>query len=227
MSVAINPETEFRVPFYEENYFNHDLRRGTLFNRAGTKMCFLPPELIGAMKRVLEEETGPAWSHILKRVGMIWGSRVASRFTNELREYYNRPLHEMPMREMLTVLEGYFRYHGWGDLRLDMGWSESGLIMATMHNSAFAEIFGACEVPVDSVVAGLLSRFISEVSEREDIDCQETACVAMGNPDCRFIVGTRARIAPLERWMELGMDHDAIVGRLVGERRNSSEEKTR
>lgn len=199
------------VPFYEHDFFRHDLRRGTLFNRSGTKMCYAPAELLLALKQVLEEETGPEWSRILLRVGRIWGRRVARRFQKELTDYFARPLHEMPMREFVPILEGYFRYHGWGRLTVDLSHADSGYILARLDNSAFAEIVGASAAPVDSIVAGLLAEFLCQLSERTDIDCVETECAAMGRPACTFVIGIEARLAVVRRLVGEGATHEEIV----------------
>lgn len=198
------------LAFYEQDYFRHDLRHGTLFNRYGTKMCFMPSELMLALKQILAEETGDAWTGILKRAGRIWGRRVARRFEQEVTAYYGRPLHEMPVRELMRILEGHFAYHGWGDLALDFDRAEHGFIMARLSNSAFVEITGRSPRPVDSLVCGLLSEFFCQLSERTDIDCVETECSAMGLPRCRFVVGIAPRLAIVERMVEQGRTHDEI-----------------
>lgn len=204
------------VPFFENDYLKYDLRRGTVHNRAGTKMCYLPSELIQALKEVLEDEVGDAWSQILHRVGRIWGRRVARRFQSELQQYYQRPLYEMPMPEFIGILEGYFRYHGWGRLRLDFSVAEGGVIMATLENGAFVELLGNSTTPVDSIVCGLLGEFFNQISERSDIDCLETECAACGAPVCRFLITIDARLAEARRLLAEGLKHDAIVERLVG-----------
>lgn len=211
MTTALLDNGASVVPFYEHDFFTHDLRRGTLANRSGTKMCYLPPELLLALKQVLEEETGPEWTRIMHRVGRIWGRRVARRFQRELSDYFGRPLHEMPMREFVPILEGYFRYHGWGRLRLDLSQAESGFIFARLENSGFAEIVGASKTPVDSIVCGLLGEFLCQVSERTDIECVETECSAAGHPCCHFVIGIEARLAPVRRMLAEGRSHQEIA----------------
>jgi predicted hydrocarbon binding protein len=216
MSAAIATSAGRSVAFFEHDYFRHDLLKGTLHNRGGTKMCYLPCELIQSLKDVLEEETGEAWSQILFRVGRIWGRRVARRFHAELQQFYQRPLDEMPMPEFVAILEGYFRYHGWGLLRLDFAHGESGVIQATLENGAFVELIGMSSKPVDSIVTGLLSEFFCQISDRTDVDCLETQCVACGAPVCRFVITTEARLSAVRRMAESGSTHDAILEQLVG-----------
>lgn len=199
------------IPFYENDYLEHDLLRGTVANRAGTKMCYMPAELVLGLIQILQEETGEEWRKILHRVGRIWGRRVAKRFQKEIAGFFGRPLHEMPVREFLPVLEGYFGYHGWGRLKVDLTHAEAGYIMARLENSAFVEILGASEEPVDSIVCGLLSEFFGQISERTDIDCVETECAARGRPSCHFVIGIEARLAAVRRMSEEGMAHDQIV----------------
>ncbi|MEQ8821787.1 MAG: hypothetical protein RLY93_16235 [Sumerlaeia bacterium] len=202
------------VAFYENDYLRHDLRGGTLFNRSGTKMCYMPSELLIGLQRTLEDETGPAWRLILKRVGQIWGRRVARRFRQEMQEFYGRPLFDLPMREFTTLLEAYFRYHGWGLLTLDFTHANSGLIAAKLENSAFVEVIGNSDVPIDSIVSGLLAELVSEVAERDDIECFETECSAMGAPCCRFILGIKGRIGKVPDWVEEGLSHEEVLERL-------------
>ena len=203
------------VPFYENDYFEHNLAKGTLFNRSGTKMCMMPSELLLGLQKALEDETGPAWRMILKRCGEIWGRRVAKRFQKELTDFYGRPLHDLPMREFAQLVESHFRYHGWGNLKLEFSHAEAGLITARMENSAFVEVVGASEYPVDGLVSGLLSQLIAEGSERDDIECYETQCSAQGAPYCRFIVGIGGRLSKLDEWVEEGLEHEEIMTRLA------------
>lgn len=211
IATTVISEPQEAVPFYGGDYFRHDLQRGTLFNRYGTKMCYMPSELMLSLKQILAEETGEAWIGILKRAGRIWGRRVARRFEQEVTTFYGRPLHEMPVRELMSILEGHFAYHGWGDLTLDFDRAEHGFIMARLSNSAFVEITGRSPRPVDSLVCGLLSEFFCQLSERTDIDCVETECSAMGVPQCRFIIGTGARLSLVERMVDQGRSHEEIV----------------
>lgn len=206
------------IPFYEHDYYRHDLRRGTVFNRSGTKLCMMPSEFMLALKQVLEEETGDAWRGILEHVGKIWGKRVARRFQREMTDFYGRPLHEMPTREFVAILEGYFRYHGWGKLTIDLSSSEDGFILARLDNSAFVEIVGPSSQPADSIVAGLLSQFFAQIAERADIDCLETECASMGAPACRFVIGTQARLDRARQMVVAGSSHDDIVAVLCPER---------
>lgn len=202
------------VPFYEHGYLAHDLRRGSVSNRFGTKMCMMPGELMFALKQVLEEETGPEWHRILLRVGRIWGRRVARRFQADLSTFFGRPLQEMPMREFIPILEGYFRYHGWGRLTLDLSEAETGFVFARLENSAFAEAVGVANAPVDAIVCGLLGEFLCQISERTDIDCVETECVAMGRPQCMFIIGLESRLQTVRNMLEEGHGHEEIVTRI-------------
>ena len=223
MTTRTNGPINTAIPFYERDYFHHNLSRGTLHNRFGTKMCFMPSELLLALKQVLEEEAGDAWALILKRSGRIWGRRVARRFEKEISDYYGRPLHEIPVKELIRLLEGYFRYHGWGDLKLEFDRSEFGFIFARLSNSAFVEITGRSAQPVDSLVSGLLGEFFCQLAERTDVECIETECTAQGHPVCRFVVGTSARLSVVQKLLEDGWNHDQIAGRLCAEesRRNS------
>jgi hypothetical protein len=205
------------LPFYSGDYFRHNLRRGTVVNRGGTRFCMMPSELLLALRLVLEEETGEAWTQVLGRVGRIWGKRVAKRFNSELSSYYGRPLHEMPVREFTRILEGYFDYHGWGTMTIDMSVAETGFILAKLQHSAFVEVTGTSKVPVDAIVEGLLAEFFCQVSERGDIDCVETQCAATGAPDCRFIIGLTSRLETTRNLLAAGRSHGDIVAALTGQ----------
>jgi hypothetical protein len=183
-----------RVPFYEQGYLKHNLRRGAVYNRSGTKMCMLPSELLLGLHQTLEEEVGEMWHDVMGSIGRIWGRRVAERFERETTEYYNRPLHELPMAEFARLLEGFFRYNGWGLLKVDFSLASSGLLGARLENSAYVEIIGAADRPVDNIVAGLLG--------------------AMGAPCCRFVVGISARLRSVPDWVASGMSHEVVLGQL-------------
>ncbi|MDX2176009.1 MAG: hypothetical protein SF028_06015 [Candidatus Sumerlaeia bacterium] len=199
------------VPFFETDYFIHDLRRGTVHNRSKTKLCFMPSEFLLALKQVLEEETGDAWREIMLQSGRIWGKRVAKRFHKEMSDFYGRPLHELPTREFMNLLEAFFRYHGWGLLTIDLQHAEHGYIVAKLENSAFVEITGPSRQPVDMIVAGLLGQFIAHVSERPDVECVETACSATGAPHCMFLVGIAARLQTARNIIAEGGTHEDVL----------------
>jgi len=204
------------VPFFELDYFRHDLRAGTVFNRSGTRQCFMPSEMIAALMAVMEEETGPAWREIVARVGRLWGRRVARRYQRELSDFYNRPLHEMPMSELIVLLEGFFRYHGWGLLKLNLSLAERGVIQARLENSAFVEIMGVSDGPVDYIVCGLLAEFLNQVSERTDIECVETECASNGASSCRMIIAISSRIDLIRRDLASGgAGHDTLLADLL------------
>lgn len=213
---AVMPEFDDtpRVPFYENDYFRHDLRGGTLFNRSGTKMCYMPSELLIGLQKALEDETGPAWRVILKRCGQIWGKRVSRRFAREMSEYYGRPMYDLPMAEFAKLVESYFAYHGWGRLTLDFALAPSGILCARLENSAFVEVLGASDLPVDSIISGLLAELIAQVAERKDIECYETECTAMGAACCRFVIGVAGRLGNVPKWVEEGSRHEDVVARL-------------
>lgn len=203
-----------QLPFYETDYLRHDLLLGTLHNRNGTKLCYMAGELLFGIQKALEDETGPAWRLILKRCGRIWGRRVAQRFAAETSQFYNRPLNDLPMEEFVALLEGQFRYHGWGLLKLDFTHAEKGIIQASLRNSAFVESVGASATPIDSLVSGLLSELFQEVSERKDLECYETECTAQGKDVCRFVIGTEGRVGIVPELIEQGWSHDQVVRHL-------------
>jgi predicted hydrocarbon binding protein len=218
VSAAILPEIEDEAvsseDFFLSDYLRHDLRKGTLFNRSGTKMCLMPSELLFGLRKALEDETGDAWRAILKRCGRIWGNRVARRFQREVTDYYGRPMHDLPMSEFTQLLEAYFRCHGWGNLRLDFSLASSGIITARLTNSAMVEVLGTSPQPVDSIISGLLAALIAQVSDRTDLECYETECTAMGATCCRFIIGLQGRLAKVPDWVESGVGHDDCIARL-------------
>ncbi|MBI1292503.1 hypothetical protein GC173_14890 [bacterium] len=203
------------VPFFEADYFSHDLRQGTVFNRSGTRQCFMPSEMIAALVGVMQDEVGPAWREVVARVGRLWGRRVARRYQRELVDFYNRPLHEMPMRELVSLLEGFFRYQGWGLLTLDFSLAERGLIQARLENSAFVEIVGVSDGPVDHIVCGLLAEFFNQVSERTDLECVETECCSAGAPACRMVVAITPRINVVRDQLALGLPHETLVNEIL------------
>lgn len=204
-----------QVPFFEVDYFNHDLRRGTVFNRSGTRQCFMPSEMISALMSVMQEEAGGAWRDVIARVGRLWGRRVARRYQKELADFYNRPLHEMPMKELVVLLEGFFRYQGWGLLTLDFSMAERGVIQARLENSAFVEIIGLSDGPVDYIVCGLLAEFFNQVAERTDLECVETECCAAGAPACRMILAITPRIDLIRDQLGSSASHETLLQEIV------------
>ncbi len=205
---------ENKVPFYEEDYFVHNLKKGSVHNRCGTKMCFMPNELLFGLYETLQEEVGDAWTQVIERVGKIWGKRVAKRFENEMTEYYGRPVYELPMTEFKKIVEAFFAYNGWGVLTLNFSHSDTGIITARLKNSAFAEILGTTNGRVDGIVSGLLGELFNQMSDREDIVCYETECISRGDNHCSFVMGISSRLKPVASWIDEGISQSEIVSRL-------------
>lgn len=71
---------------------------------------------------------------------------------------------------------------GWGRWQFSL---EPGMLRLTVANSPFAAGYGPSDVPVCHPIRGMMAAVGEMVLDRP-VTVVETACAAMGAPDCRF-----------------------------------------
>jgi predicted hydrocarbon binding protein len=197
--------------FFSHEGSRHDLLAGTVRNPAGGRVIFLSADVVRGIHQALVNETGPAWTLILKNCGVLWGRRVAAHLERELRLLFNAAPGELPVPEFVRLVEGYFSAHGWGCLRLDLSEAaSSGLVLATLENSLFADTLQEQTCKVDYLVAGMLRSLFAEVSGQE-LDCQELESVRTGSTCGLFVITGASRLDALDGRIEQGEPGAAIL----------------
>lgn len=200
--------------FFSPEGSRHDLLAGTVRNPAGGRIIFLSADVVRGIHQALVNETGPAWTLILKNCGVLWGRRVASHLERELRLLFNSAPGELPVGDFVRLVEGYFSAHGWGNLKLDLSEAgSSGLVLATLEHSLFADTLQDQTCRVDYLVAGMLRSLFVEISGQE-LDCQELQSVRTGSAHGLFVITAASRLDALESRIERGDSGAAILDAL-------------
>lgn len=207
--------TNDRIPgnyFAFDVYVRGDLEMGLLENRQGDRLLALPETLIQAIYSGLDKETGQATRLVLFNCGRWWGKSFYIRFCEQLSDYYNAAISDMPMVEFLQSLQQCWVTHGWGKLEIDQTYQPRGFLVIKTWNSPFAKQAPNWKQPACYLEAGVLSSFFSNLTGRE-LHCVQTTCESTGADCNRFVLGLPKRLEPAET-MVTNLDHDAIMQEL-------------
>ena len=209
--------------FAPDAYVQGDYEFGLIENRQGARLVALPEVLLQAIYSSLEEEVGPAAGLVLFNCGRWWGKNFYRRFSEELSNYYDKPLAQMEMVELLQCLKQCWKTHGWGVMDLNTDYYQQGFLVVKVGNSAFAETVTSSDRPQCFLEAGIFSAFFSEITGR-NLHCVQTSCESMGAEVNHFIVGLLKRLEPVEALLEEGLDHDSIIDSLTSSQNIASTE---
>jgi uncharacterized protein len=199
--------------FAPDIYLQGDFESGLLENRSGDRLIALPEILLEAIYEGLAEEVGPSAGLVLFQCGRWWGKSFYRRFAEQVSEYYEKPLAEMEMIELLQCLKQCWKTHGWGLLDIDTSYYQQGFLVVKVENSAFPQAGPQVGRPMCFAEAGILSSFFSLLTGRE-LHCVQTSCESMGAECNHFVLGLSDRIKPAEAWLAEGQDHPTIMERL-------------
>lgn len=207
--------------FAPDAYVQGDFEIGLIENRRGSRLLAVPELLLAAIYSALEKETGQASGLVLFNCGRWWGKNFYRRFTEEVSEYYEKPLAEMEMIEFLQCLKQCWKTYGWGIIDLDFKYYQQGFLVVKIDNSPFAQAAPTIDNPVCFAEAGFLSAFFSQLTGR-DLHCIQTACESLQATSNQFILGLAERIKPAQAWLEEGQDHETIMERLCRNKANNA-----
>ncbi len=214
--IDITNLTKEKIPgnyFAYDAYIEGDFEMGMIENRSGNRLIALPETLIQGIYNAMEQELGQASGLVLFNCGRWWGKNFYTRFVEEVSEYYEKPLADMSMIELIQCLKQCWKTHGWGTMDLDINYYQKGFLVINISNSPFAENAPQNLSPMCFIEAGILSSFFSQISGRE-LHCLQTACESMGDECNRFIVGLKERLQPVEKWVEERKTHNSIMENL-------------
>lgn len=201
--------------FFAEESVVYDLTEGTARNRSQNRVIYLSTDIIRGIYTALKDETGPAWSLILKNCGRLWGRKVALNLDAELKANSLPGQKELSVQDYIATVETYFARHGWGRLKIDLEHAvDHGVVTAELRNSIFAAVLEDEVVPVDAMIAGILASFFSVISGQE-LDAIEFACLRRGDSTCRFAISSEDRIADIEDDIAENTDADEVLQKLI------------
>ncbi|MCX8012395.1 MAG: PAS domain S-box protein, partial [Desulfobacterota bacterium] len=167
-------------------------------------------------------------------------------------ETYHRVMFEMGLAESFTqrATEGGVLKHsakgmyeavdtfseaGFGDFIVEELKFSTGYARITCKDSFEGWVFrNQRKANNDSVCyysAGVLLSFMQHITERADLTCTETKCIAKGDRECEFIIGTKAdlekRGIPLKKWGMTIKERAEYLENLLEEKQRVERELTR
>jgi len=209
--------SESKIPgnyFAPKTYVQGDFESGLIENRQGKRLLALPDTLIRGLYNGLNAELGSATGLVLYNCGRKWGKNFFRRFSEEVSSYYEKPVAELEMIELIQCLKQCWKAHGWGLLDPNFDDYEQGFLTIQVTHSAFAEAIPDPQQPSCFIEAGLLSAFFSELSAT-DLHCVQTECESLGASSNRFVLGTVKRVTPAEAMVAKKQTHTAIMQSLT------------
>lgn len=201
--------------FASDVYVHGTLELGLLENRRGDRLLALPDTLIRAIYSGLDNETGQASMLVLYNCGRWWGKNFYTRFCEELSDYYNRAVTNLPMAEFSHALQQCWLTHGWGQISLDTSYRPHGFLVLKIRASAFIYYAPKLERPVGFLETGALEAFFSELSG-QSLHCVQTACESLGAEENCFVLGLKERLTVAEAGVDKQLSHSEIMNTLVG-----------
>jgi len=200
--------------FNYETYVRGDLESGLLENRHGDRLIALPSTLIAALYEGLAKETGQASRLVLFNCGKWWGKNFYTRFSEEVTDYYSTPLAVMDMNIFLNCLKQCWTTHGWGKFEFDPTYQAQGFLLVKTRQSPYSKRLPNMSRPSCYLEAGILTSFFSQLTGKNLLAVQ-TSCESMGADSNCFILGIGDRLAIVNTLIEEGLDHEAIMQRLL------------
>lgn len=199
--------------FAPDAYVEGDFESGLIENRQGKRLLALPDTLLKGIYSALVSEVGSAAGVVLYNCGSKWGKNFYRRFSEEVSSYYQKPISDMEMIELVQCLKQCWKAHGWGTIDLNCDYYQQGFLVVRIEQSAFAGVAESSDRPNCFIEAGLLAAFFSELSGT-NLHCVQTCCESLGANSNLFILGLAQRLKPVETMLEQGQNHAAIMQRL-------------
>ncbi|ACK69544.1 4-vinyl reductase 4VR [Gloeothece citriformis PCC 7424] len=196
--------------FSVDAYLQGDIEFGVIENRSGSRLLAIPETLLQGLHAALDEEIGSSAGVVLYSCGRWWGRSFYRRLSEELENYYGKPITQMEMIEFLQCLKECWKAHGWGTLRVDLKYYQQGFLVIKITNSPFAESAITNNRPGCFLEAGVLSAFFSQLTG-QSLHCTQTSCESMGAEGNYFVLGLEERLKSISAWLEEGHDHATIM----------------
>lgn len=200
--------------FVSDVYVRGTLELGLLENRRGDRLLALPDTLMKSIVSGLNQETGQATKYVLRNCGLWWGKNFYARFCEELGEYYQHGVADLPMIEFVKALQECWRTHGWGVLTVNTDYQAEGFLMIEVENSPFTIHPIQPNQPSGALECGVLQAFFSQLTGR-DLTCVQISCESLNADRNRFVLGLESRLETAEALVQEGQSHVAIMQMLT------------
>lgn len=172
--------------------------RGRLADAAGQPAVVVNEDFWRALDTLWRHAPPERRREALSRLGHEWGVSHALRVERLIQRQHGVTLREAELQMAVECLSGSLGPLGLGRFDVEFHLRSRGLLLIRHHASPLAELFGDREEPACSLLAGLHAGFLSHLSGRT-LAAVEVRCGRSPGEDCRFLVGTEARLERLLR----------------------------
>ncbi len=199
--------------YSEEDYLQRKLSGTALELGFGGVGMMASEDFIVGLQEGLETEVGDASAVVMYQCGLQWGRLDMVRFEERVQTEFGRSMRHMDVNFILETWWWPLTAAGWGSWRVDLSNIKQGYVMVDLYNSAVAKSLERVGKPVCHLYAGLLAGSMTHLVGNE-LSSIEIQCYAMGEDNCRFLIGGENRVDAAEFWLNEGASADDIVKRL-------------
>jgi hypothetical protein len=199
--------------FSQKEFLRHSLPDRRLELGYGGVGMMATEDFIVGLQEGLEAEVGQASAVIMYQCGLEWGKLDMNRFERRIEAEFGRKMRAMHVQFVLETWWWPLAAAGWGSWRVDLERVGQGYIMVDLYDSAVAKSLDLVGKPVCHLYAGMLAGAMTYLVGRQ-LNCIEIQCYAMGEDNCRFLVGGEKRVDAAEFWLNEGASAADITRRL-------------
>lgn len=205
--------------YVPEKFFKTDIEKGTLQLYDGQRAAKVNESFINGLHLGVEEEVGDTASSLMMyRCGQKWAEEDMKRFADRMRHEFGGGKKDIWTMNMSFVFETWWwplTIEGFGGWKFDLSFRSKDLTVIEIRNSAVAQSMGLAGKPVCHLYAGLFAGALS-FYDKQERECIEIQCYAMGNDVCKFMVGDKKRVNAAEFWRKEGATAVDILGHFEG-----------
>jgi predicted hydrocarbon binding protein len=160
------------------------------------------------MRVVLERETGPKSSHLLREIGFAAGEAMSLRFEAMVRENYHvDSAGELDATYLGEALNRFFTETGWGSVNMSELVPQVMALDSPDWSEAHRE---GAQFPSCHFSCGALSDFFTRLGFARAA-VMEVECRSRGEAQCRFLVGSPEMLTYVYERMASGMGYREAV----------------
>lgn len=199
-----------------EDFFRYEPEEGAIILRDGQRAARISESFINGLHMGIEEEVGGSSGLLMYRCGQEWALADMKRFAARMRQEYGGGKLEIWQMNPRFVWECWWwplTVAGFGGWALDLSFADKDISLVEIRNSAVAKSMKIVGRPVCHLYAGLFAGAFS-FFKRQELQCIEVQCYAMGNDVCKFLVSDEKRVNAAEFWREEGASAKTIVENL-------------
>jgi hypothetical protein len=201
--------------YHPDEFYRHEMEHGAIYIRDGQqRVARVTEDFVNGLQLGVEEEVGQGNGGLLMyKCGHEWGAQDMKRFNDRMRQEFGGGKLDIWQMNKRFVFETWWwplTIEGFGGWTLDLSFSNQGLTVVEIRNSAVAHAMKIVGKPVCHLYAGLFAGVFS-VYEREEKQCIEVQCYSMGNDVCKFMVGNEKQVNAAEFWRQEGATASEIL----------------